>query len=215
MAKTKISEYDSTASNNTDIDSINIAEGCPPSGINNAIREVMAHLKDFQSGTSGDTLPVASGGTGATTQSGARTALGLVIGTDVQAYDATILKSANIGSTVQAYDVDTLKADVADTLTAPFRGTVTVDNDLNFNMATTNNFQCTPSANGTLTFTNFTSGQSGYILLINSGGRVISASATTKITADDLTKISTAGTYLISYFSNGTNAYCTASANIA
>ena len=54
MAKTKISEYDSTASNNTDIDGVNIAESCPPSGINNAIREVMAHLKDFQSGTSGD-----------------------------------------------------------------------------------------------------------------------------------------------------------------
>ena len=46
MAKTKISEYDSTAANNTDIDSINIAEGCAPSGINNAIREQMAHLKD-------------------------------------------------------------------------------------------------------------------------------------------------------------------------
>ena len=40
MAKTKISEYDSTAANNTDIDSINIAEGCAPSGINNAIREL-------------------------------------------------------------------------------------------------------------------------------------------------------------------------------
>jgi len=46
MAKTKISEYDSTAANNTDIDGINIAEGCAPSGINNAIRELMAHLKD-------------------------------------------------------------------------------------------------------------------------------------------------------------------------
>jgi len=46
MAKTKISEYDSTAANNTDIDGINIAEGCAPSGINNAIREQMAHLKD-------------------------------------------------------------------------------------------------------------------------------------------------------------------------
>ena len=56
MAKTKISEYDSTAANNTDVDGINIAESCPPSGINNAIREVMAHLKDFQSGTSGDTF---------------------------------------------------------------------------------------------------------------------------------------------------------------
>lgn len=77
MAKTKISEYDSTAANNTDVDGINIAESCPPSGINNAIREVMAHLKDFQAGLSGDTLPVASGGTGSTTASGARTNLGL------------------------------------------------------------------------------------------------------------------------------------------
>jgi hypothetical protein len=58
MAKTKISEYDSTSSNNTDIDSINIAEGCAPSGINNAIREVMSHLKDFQTGVAGDDLTV-------------------------------------------------------------------------------------------------------------------------------------------------------------
>jgi hypothetical protein len=59
MAKTKISEYDSTAANNTDVDGVNLAEGCPPSGINNAIREVMAHLKDFQTGASGDNLTVA------------------------------------------------------------------------------------------------------------------------------------------------------------
>ena len=77
MAKTKISQYDSVSANNSDIDGINIAESCPPSGINNAIREVMAHLKDWQSGVSGDTLPVASGGTGSTTASGARTNLGL------------------------------------------------------------------------------------------------------------------------------------------
>lgn len=77
MAKTKISEYDSIASNNTDVDGVNIAESCPPSGINNAIREVMAHLKDLQSGVSGDTIPVASGGTGSETASGARTNLGL------------------------------------------------------------------------------------------------------------------------------------------
>jgi len=61
MAKTKISEYDSTAANNTDIDGVNLAEGCPPSGINNAIRESMAHLKNFQTGASGDSLTV--GGT--------------------------------------------------------------------------------------------------------------------------------------------------------
>ena len=34
MAKTKISEFSTTAGNNTDINSINIAEGCSPSGIN-------------------------------------------------------------------------------------------------------------------------------------------------------------------------------------
>jgi hypothetical protein len=106
MAKTKISEFDSTPANNTDIDSINIAEGCAPSGINNAIRELMSQLKDQQTGASGDNftvggnlsvtgtstftgattfastvvlstaLPVASGGTGSSTAGNARTSLG-------------------------------------------------------------------------------------------------------------------------------------------
>ena len=56
MAKTKISEFSSTPANNTDIDSINIAEGCAPSGINDAIRELMAQLKDFQTGAQGDSF---------------------------------------------------------------------------------------------------------------------------------------------------------------
>lgn len=50
MAKVKISDFSSTAGNNTDINSINIAEGCAPSGINDAIRTLMAQLKDWQSG---------------------------------------------------------------------------------------------------------------------------------------------------------------------
>ena len=56
MAKTKISEFSATPGNNTDIDGINIAEGCAPSGINDAIRELMAQLKDFQAGTAGDSF---------------------------------------------------------------------------------------------------------------------------------------------------------------
>jgi len=56
MAKTKISEFSATPANNTDIDSINIAEGCAPSGINDAIRELMAQLKDFQTGAQGDSF---------------------------------------------------------------------------------------------------------------------------------------------------------------
>lgn len=59
MAKTKISEYSQTAASNTDINSININEGCSPSNINNAIRELMAQIKDFQVGSEGDGLTVA------------------------------------------------------------------------------------------------------------------------------------------------------------
>jgi len=62
MAKTKISEFSATPANNTDIDGINIAEGCAPSGINDAIRELMAQLKDWQSGTSNDPYVVGSSG---------------------------------------------------------------------------------------------------------------------------------------------------------
>jgi len=58
MAKNKISEFSSTPANNTDISGINIAEGCPPSGINNAIRELMAQLKDQQTGTDADNFTV-------------------------------------------------------------------------------------------------------------------------------------------------------------
>jgi hypothetical protein len=53
MAKTKISEYDATASNNTDLDSIALGENIMvPSDINNALREMMAHLADMNAGTS-------------------------------------------------------------------------------------------------------------------------------------------------------------------
>lgn len=58
MAKTKISEYSATPADNTDISNINIAEGCSPANVNNAIRSLMAQLKDQQDGTSGDNFTV-------------------------------------------------------------------------------------------------------------------------------------------------------------
>jgi hypothetical protein len=97
----------------------------------------------------------------------------------------------------------------ASTWTASQRGTVTTDNDGSFDMSVTNNFSCTPTATFALTFTNITAGQSGYVLLINTGGHAVTAAATTKVNTSFLTTVSAAGTYLLSYFSNGTNVYVT------
>ena len=63
MAKTKVSQFDAVASNNTDINSVNVAEGCPPSGINNAIREMASLLKKQEVGTDAMTSPDIDGGT--------------------------------------------------------------------------------------------------------------------------------------------------------
>jgi len=52
MAKDKITDYDSVASNNLDVGGISVAEGMLPSGVNNAMRELMSHQKEaFGSGT--------------------------------------------------------------------------------------------------------------------------------------------------------------------
>ena len=78
MAKTKISEFSTTPGDNTDIDGINIDEGCSPANLNNAIRELMSQLKDFQAGNqAANQLAIAGGGTNATTAADARTNLGV------------------------------------------------------------------------------------------------------------------------------------------
>lgn len=93
MAKTKISEWSATPASNTDIDGINIAEGCAPSGINNAIREMMAQVKDLYSGTTGDAIAVAGGGTGATTAAQAKINLAVV----TAATGSSIIASGSTG----------------------------------------------------------------------------------------------------------------------
>jgi len=81
-----------------------------------------------------------------------------------------------------------------------------VDNDGSFDLNAGTNCTCTPTGNITLTFTNIPDGQSGTIVLVNTGGHTISAASTTKVMgADMLTTITTAGTYVIGYISDGTN----------
>lgn len=136
----------------------------------------------------------------------ARTNLGLGTAATTAATDYVAV--ADIGTTVQAFDADTAKLDVAQSFTISQRGTVTTDNDMSFDMDVTNNFKATPTGTPVLTFTNITAGQSGNIYVDNAAGAVISAAATTYISADDLTTISTAGTYWLSYYSDGTNVLC-------
>lgn len=105
------------------------------------------------------------------------------------------------------------KAGLADdqTWTGSQRGTVTTDNDGSFDMNASNNFKCTPTGTFTLTFTNITAGQSGYVYLVNTGGYAITKASSVLGGATLLTTISTAGKYLLSYFTDGTDVIITSS----
>ena len=143
MPITKISEYSATAASNTDINGIDIAEGCAPSGINDAIRTLMKQIKDLQAGTSGDTIPITAGGTGATTLAAANIPVTNVANTftGLQTFAGTAsnadLKTSNILEAITvsataatgtiAYDVTTQSVlyyttDASGNFTVNFRG---------------------------------------------------------------------------------------------
>lgn len=118
MTKAKISEYDASAANNTDVNGVNIAEGCAPSGINNAIREVMAALKRFETGTDGDGITVGgnlivSGSSTLGTVSAANvTASGTLGVTGASTFTGTLsaLGNATVGGTLGVTGVATLSS---------------------------------------------------------------------------------------------------------
>ena len=133
----------------------------------------------------------------------------LVDGIDISARDAVLTSTTTTANAALPKAGGTLTGTV--TVSANAVGTVTTDNDGSFAMSATNNFKCTPAGNFTLTFTSIVA-QSGNILLVNSGGHTVAAHANTKVDANLLATVSTAGTYLLAYFSDGTNVYMTNSA---
>jgi hypothetical protein len=169
MAKTKISEYSSTAGNNTDINSINLAEGMAPSLVNNAIRQLMAQLKNFQDGSAGDSVTV--GGnlyvTGTSTMTGAITASGGINGNITSSSAAitggTINGAVIGGSSAQAITGTNVTATVG--FTGPLTGAVTGNVTGNVTGAVTGNVTGNltgnvtgnvTAASGTSTFNNVT-----------------------------------------------------------
>jgi hypothetical protein len=155
MPKVKISEYSATAADNTDINGIDIAEGCAPSGINDAIRTLMKQIKDLQAGTSGDTIPLTAGGTGATTASAARTALGVSLGVDVQAFDANLTTFVSVFTlpTADGTANQVLKTDGSGVIgfAAAATGDVTTTGTQTLTNKTLTGVKVTVSALGTLT----------------------------------------------------------------
>ena len=103
MPKNKISEYSVTNSDNSDIGGINISEGCPPSSINDAIREQMVQLKEFLDGSSGDTITTAK----------------------IVATTAEILSGADVTGTATFNSAVVLSSSVTGT-TASFSGATTI-----------------------------------------------------------------------------------------
>ena len=94
MAKDSIRDYSATSSNNSDIQSVDISEGCAPSGLNNAIREVMTDLKNVSTGTVALETPVADSFS-TDTISEKTSATGVTI-------DGVLLKDGAIGSIASA-----------------------------------------------------------------------------------------------------------------
>ena len=92
------------------------------------------------------------------------------------------------------------------------RGTPSAVTDGTLNLDSANNFLYTPAANDDLEFSNETTGQSGFIKLINPSGYTISLGSEVKAVSTFSTDVTVAGTYLITYFSDPTNVYVSASA---
>ncbi len=194
MAKNKVSEWSSTASNNTDISSINIAEGCAPSGINNAIRELMAQVKDMQTGADGDDFVVG----GAFTCSGAAV------------FSSTVaLGSSATATTQSAGDNSTKVATTAFVSTAVGGSTKLADpgsNGIVVRTASATTTARTITAGTGITVTNGT-GVSGNPTITNSGVTSVDG-ATGAVTLDIGAKIAAlsygaVGTYVWAYYTGG------------
>jgi len=89
------------------------------------------------------------------------------------------------------------------------RGTPSVVTDGTLDLNTANNFKYTPGGADTLEFSNETAGQSGFITVINASGHAISLGSEVK--KGSSWDVSTAGTYIVTYYCDGTSVYVSAS----
>ena len=204
MAKTKISEWSATPSNNTDIDGINIAEGCAPSGINDAIREMMSQIKDWQAGTSGDYTAVSAGGTGVGTLTG------IVKGNGTSAFSAATAGTDYTSPT--STETMTNKTLTNPTVTNYVETPYSANSSTAITIALTNGTVqiITLTGNATITMPTATSGKSFIMYLKQdaTGSRTVTWSTVKWAGGTAPTITSTASRQdILSFFADGTNWY--------
>jgi len=204
MAKTKISEWSATPSNNTDIDGINIAEGCAPSGINDAIREMMSQIKDWQAGTSGDYTAVSAGGTGVGTLTG------IVKGNGTSAFSAAT--AGTDYTSPSSTETMTNKTLTNPTVTNYVETPYSANSSTAITIALTNGTVqiITLTGNATITMPTATSGKSFIMYLKQdaTGSRTVTWSTVKWAGGTAPTITSTASRQdILSFFADGTNWY--------
>jgi len=115
-----------------------------------------------------------------------------------------------VGSTGATGATGTVNTATDYTWTGSQRGTVVAANNGAMDMNVSNNFSITPTGAIQLSYSNETAGQSGYIVLVNTGGYAITKESSIKGGTAFLSDISAAGTYLIGYHTlNSSNVYVT------
>ena len=228
MAKTKISEWSQTASNNTDLNGISCAEGMAPSDVNNWMRELMSQVKDFQVGADGDPLTVAGtfvaqgradiGGalnvTGATALTGTLTAAAGIVANVTGNVTGDV--SGNAGTVTNGVYLDATQTLTAKTLSNPTvtnytetlysnTGSTTVD------LANGTVQKITTNGNITITLPASSVGKSYVIIVAYGGTHTVTWAGGSTIkwnNGSSPTQTSTNGKFdIFTFFCDGTNTY--------
>tara|TARA_R100000458_G_scaffold59283_1_gene69397 strand:+ start:258 stop:1085 length:828 start_codon:yes stop_codon:yes gene_type:complete len=125
---------------------------------------------------------------------------GLILTGQGSSTDVTIKNDADatVASIATGTTVLTINDDV--NVVGRATGTVTTDNDGDFDLSVSNDWICTSGGSITLTFSNPSAGQSGNVFFTNASNHTISAHASVAINASALTSLSTSGTYHLTYY---------------